>query len=186
MRTKLYPALMLALLAVAAPLAVRADEDATPEITAEKVRAVLLEKGGHKAIPIAVTMDRTTCILTGDVESAVVQELAQEVALSVEGVKKVDNRLRVKGAPSMSQMTPEQSGEHNAQELADAKLESSVKLALWKAIGTGARRLEVEAVQGVVSVRGPVADEERKKVALKTVGELQGVKSVVDLIKVGG
>lgn len=185
MRTKLYAALTLALFAVAAPMVAQNDEDSTGWITAEKVKAVLLEKGGHKAIPIAVTMDRTTAILTGEVESAVVQELAQEVALSVEGVAKVDNRLRVKGAPSMSQMTPEQSGAHNAQELADAKLESSVKMALWKEIGTRARKLEVEAVQGVVSVRGPVPDAERKAVTLKTVGAVSGVKRVVDLLKVG-
>lgn len=160
------------------------DKESKDWLTKSKVEAKLLEKGGAKALPIQVTVDRTTVILTGEVESIVVQELAKEVALSVRGVKQVENRLRVSGEKSMSEMSNKESTDRQAQELKDASLEAEIKLALYKEIGTKARKIEVEAVEGVVSLRGPAPDEERKKVALATAKRMKGVKNVVDLIEV--
>lgn len=155
-------------------------------VTTELVRSALLDRAAAKAMPIVVTMDHGTAILTGDVESKVVQELAKEVALSVDGVRDVDNRLRVVGEKPFSQQTIAEARRHDEQEFADARLESGVKLALYREIGARAGKLEIEAVDGVVSVRGPVPDEARRKIALDTVNGLQGVKKVIDLMKVGG
>ena len=94
--------LLLALTLVPAGLLAADDEMSTAWITAEKVKAAMLDKGAERALPIQVTMDRTTAILTGEVESKIVQELATEVALSVEGVAKVDNRLHVVGEKKAS------------------------------------------------------------------------------------
>lgn len=179
---------MVALAALALAGGAFAQEDAATKalITAENVKALLLEKGGVKAVPIVVTMDGTTAILTGDVATKAVQELASEVALAVDGVKKVDNRLKLVGEKSFGKMSSEEAAKENERELADARLESSGKIALYKAIGTSASKLEIEAADGVVSVRGTVPDVERKKVALDTIGKMKDVKKVVDLIKVGG
>jgi osmotically-inducible protein OsmY len=162
-----------------------ADKESKDWLTKSKVEAKLLEKGGARALPIEVTVDRTTVILTGEVESIVVQELAKEVALSVRGVKRVENRLRVAGEKSMSESSNKESTDRQAQELKDASMEADIKLELYKDIGTTARKIEVEAVEGVVSLRGTVPDEARKAVALATAKKSKGVKSVVDLIEVG-
>jgi osmotically-inducible protein OsmY len=179
---------MVALAALALAGGAFAQEDAATKalITAENVKALLLEKGGVKTVPIVVTMDGTTAILTGDVATKAVQELASEVALAVDGVKKVDNRLKLVGEKSFSKMSSEEAAKENERELADARLESSGKIALYKAIGTSASKLEIEAADGVVSLRGTLPDAERKKVALDTIGKMKDVKKVVDLVKVGG
>lgn len=167
--------LMLAL-AVLASGAVAQDDAASRDwAKALEIKSLLLEKGKEKAVPITVTMDRTTAILTGEVESEVVLELAKEVALSVPGVKKVDNRLRLAAGGKAT---------GTEQELEDARIESAVKLALFKEIGTRASKLEIESVQGVVSVRGKVPDAARKTVALETVKKGVGVKVVVDLLTI--
>ena len=131
-------------------------------VTEELVKEALLEKGAEAASPIQVTMDRSTAILTGDVRSKVVQELAAEVALSVDGVKRVDNRLRVVGEKELSELSSEDMVAHTAAELADATLESSIKIELYKEIGTNAR----------------------KTIALDTVRKMKDVKKVLDLIEV--
>lgn len=178
----------LAVVALALAGAAFAQQDAETQalITAENVKALLLEKGGAKAVPIVVTMDGTTAILTGDVATKAVQELAAEVALAVDGVKKVDNRLKIIGEKDFTKMSSEEAAKENERELKDARLESSGKIALYKAIGSSARKLEIEAADGAVSLRGTLPDAERKKVALDTIGKMKDVKKVIDLIKVDG
>ncbi|MGE0639805.1 MAG: BON domain-containing protein [Thermoanaerobaculia bacterium] len=185
MKKKSMLLLLIALTLVPAGLLAADDEMSTAWITAEKVKAAMLDKGAERALPIEVTMDRTTAILTGEVESKIVQELATEVALSVEGVAKVDNRLHVVGEKKASQMSAEEAAAANEQELQDARLESSAKLALYKEIGLRARKIEVEAVMGVVSLRGSLPDAPRKQIALETVTRMKDVKKVIDLIKIG-
>lgn len=143
-----------------------------------EIRDLLLEKGGQNALGIRVTVDRSKAILTGEVPTRAVQELAEEVALSVDGIKAVDNRLQLK--PPAGGSAPTKLDE----EVADARLESKVKRHLYDEIGKRARDLEVEAVDGVVSLRGTLPDEARKKIALDAAGKTKGVKRVVDLIKV--
>ena len=182
--TKWALATMLLCLVSAAGLYAQQDDNLAAMVIEENVKAALLEKGAEQAIPIRVLMDGSTAILTGDVETKVVQELASEVALSVDGVKEVDNRLRIAGAKSASEMSTEEAKAAAAAELADARLESEVKIALYKEIGTKARKLEVEAADGVVSLRGKLPDEARKTIALDTVKRRKDVKDVVDLIEV--
>lgn len=158
------------------------DEHPTGWVTEAKVRLALFEKLGSDALPIKVRMDRTTAILTGEVTSRSVQELAQEVALSISGVSKVDNRLTRARKESGGKL--EKAGRNTDEEVSDAVLESTVKLKLFGEIGLRARRIEVEAVEGVVSLRGKLPDDARKAIALDTVEAIDGVKKVVDLIDV--
>ena len=144
-----------------------------------EIRDLLLEKGGESALGIRVTVDRTKAILTGEVPGRPAQELAEEVAKSVEGIETVDNRLQIK--PASGAAAPAHSVE---QELADARLEARVKRHIHDEIGKWSKEIGVEAVEGVVSLRGTLPDANRKKLALDTAGKTKGVKKVIDLIKV--
>jgi hyperosmotically inducible periplasmic protein len=176
----------LLLVSLGAPTrAQEADEDhPTAWVTEAKVQVALFDKLGADALSIRVRMDRTTAILTGEVTRRSVQELAREVALSIEGVAKVQNRLTRKRPDPGG--TVEQAGRNTDEELRDAKLESRVKLQLYSELGLRARRIEVEASEGVVSLRGKVPDEARKKIALETAREVADVEKVVDLLEVEG
>ena len=144
-----------------------------------EIRDLLLEKGGQSALGIRVTVDQTKAILTGEVPGRPAQELAEEVALSVEGIKSVDNRLQIK--PPSGAAAPTHSLE---EELADARLEAKVKRHIHDEIGKWSKEIGVEAVEGVVSLRGTLPDANRKQLALDTAGKTKGVKKVIDLIKI--
>jgi hyperosmotically inducible protein len=146
-----------------------------------EIRDLLLEKGGQSAIGIRVTVDQTKAILTGEVPGRPAQELAEEVARSVEGIESVDNRLQIK--PPSGASAPTHSLE---EEVADARLEARVNRKLNDEIGKWSREIGVEAVDGVVSLRGTLPDASRKQIALDTAGKTKGVKKVIDLIKVKG
>jgi osmotically-inducible protein OsmY len=144
-----------------------------------EIRDLLLEKGGESALGIRVTVDGAKAILTGDVPGRPAQELAEEVALSVDGIKSVDNRLRI--TPPSGAAAPTQS---LAQEVADAKLEAKVKRHIHDEIGKWSKEIGVEAVEGVVSLRGTLPDANRKQLALDAAVKTKGVRRVIDLIKV--
>jgi len=155
---------------------------ADPESKELELRDLLLTKLGHDALGIRVTVDRTTAILTGTVPTRSAQELAEEVAFSFEGIKKVDNRVKVD--PKAGGGTGEKAGRTADQETADAALEIKVKRSLFSELGKRARDIEVEAVDGVVSLRGTVPDSARKQIALTAANQTKGVQRVIDLIKV--
>ena len=174
--------LALVLTASAAPAAAQAQQESAQEAAYTKelaIRELLLEKAGQSAIGIRVTVDGAKAILTGEVPGRPAQELAEEVVLSVDGIKSVENRLKIK--PASGAPAPAHSLE---QELADAKLEAKVKRLIHDEIGKWSKQIGVEAVEGVVSLRGTLPDAQRKQLALDTAGKTKGVRRVIDLIKI--
>ena len=147
------------------------------------VYVALLEKLGRDGLPIDVSVTNGRVILTGNVGQRSTQELAEEVVLSVPGVKSVDNRV---AAPSGSaaQTAPGQAADHVDLEVQDALLETRVGKNLLTEIGRYAFDLEVEASGGVVSLRGTLPDQERKTIALRAAEKTSGVKKVIDLLRV--
>jgi osmotically-inducible protein OsmY len=164
-------ALALTLIAVALPVLGQTAKES-------EIHQLLVDKLGPGAEGIRVTVDRSKAILTGDVPARSIQEIAEEVVLSVDGMSSVDNEVRVT-PPIDETLQP-----RLEREAADAELESRVKKDLYSEIGSRARRIEVEASDGVVSLRGKVPDDARKKIALDTAAKIKGVTQVIDLIKV--
>ena len=175
MRKPILGPLLIAIALVFALASCVAGPDAA--LTELKVRAALLEKLGTDALNIKVTVVGDKVTLTGAVGKRATEELAEEVARSVEGVRRVDNRLEVAEGG--------QASGNVENEAADSLLESKVKMALAGEIGRHAWKVEVEATDGVVSLRGTVPDRERRDIAVKTAKGTAGVREVVDLIKTG-
>src|SRR5450631_3408995 len=143
-------------------------------IQANSVKARLIDKLGADALRISVSVTGETATLTGEVAKSPSQGLAQEVALSVEGIKKVDNKVTVKDAE----------GAVGASEASvkNVALEMKVKGILLTEIGTNALKIEVEAVDGVVSLRGKLDNPDSSKAAIKKTRSIDGVKKVVNLL----
>jgi hyperosmotically inducible periplasmic protein len=147
------------------------------------VRLALLQKLGDDALGVTVEADRGKVRLIGAVGKRATQELAEEVAKAVPGVQSVDNHLFAREEPPESTTVGRAVG-HTEREVDDAILEMRVEKNLLGEIGRYALDLEVEATEGVVSLRGPLPDPERKSLALKTAQQTAGVKQVIDLLKV--
>jgi osmotically-inducible protein OsmY len=151
----------------------------------KEVRLTLLEKLGQDVLGVTVDADRGRVRLLGAVDKRSTQELAEEVAKSVPGVQSVDNRLATREREPESTAVGKAVG-HTEREVDDAVLEMRVGKNLLSEIGRYALDLEVEASDGVVSLRGSLPDRERKSLALRAAEGTSGVKKVVDLLEVRG
>jgi osmotically-inducible protein OsmY len=147
------------------------------------VYVALLEKLGHDGLPIDVNVSNGRVMLTGQVGQRSTQELAEEVALSVPGVRGVDNRVTAPSG-SAAQSAPGQAVDHVDMEVQDGILETRVGKNLLEEIGRYAFDIEVEASGGVVSLRGTLPDQERKTLALRAAEKTAGVNKVIDLLHV--
>jgi osmotically-inducible protein OsmY len=143
-------------------------------LNATSVKAKLIDKLGTDALRIKVSVSGETATLTGEVAKSPSQGLAEEVALSVTGIKKVENKVTVKDAAG-----PVAASEASVKNVA---LEMKVKTILLTEIGANALKIEVEVVDGVVSLRGKLDNPEVSKAAIQKTRSIKGVTKVVNLL----
>jgi len=143
-----------------------------------EIEAYLVERLGDDASGIRVVLVGTRAVLTGEVQERVTQELAKEVVLSLDDVLSAANRIHARYDPTILEGQALLEGK-------DAELEIRVKRSLLRYAGEkAARQLEVETVDGIVSLRGTVDDATHRELALKVAGETPGVRQVLDLVRV--
>lgn len=150
----------------------RMDRTVAEPGTDAKIHSLCVQKLGPDAEPIRVTVDVDKAILEGEVASRPVQRLAREVALSVPGIQRVDDRITL--SRSLPAAGKSEKGDSALKKAARDRLVSDF----------GARTLIVEAVDGWVSVRGKLPDETRRDQAIRALKGLDGVTRVVDLITI--
>jgi osmotically-inducible protein OsmY len=103
-------------------------------------------------------------ILTGIVNENFHKSLAQETVAGLPGVKRVDNRLKVKGAPPTAN--------------SDAWLRDNVKVALLFHRSVSAGTTEVDVKDGIVTLRGDAASQAQKELTTEYAKYVEGVKDV--------
>ena len=162
---------------LAAVPALAADTKASNAEKEASITKLLVDKLGADASTIHVTVvgDKTT--LTGEVTFRATQELADEV-LKYAGVKKIDNQVKAKNEKGLFDGKI-------GKETADTKIEQAVRSKVKGEVGTYYKGLHVECTGSTCSVRGTLPDQTRKDLALKAAGGVEGVKTVVDLVKIG-
>jgi len=151
-------------------------------VTHVKVRVALLEKLGTDAIHVDVDANGGNVMLSGTVDKKPTEELAKEVALSVEGVQHVEDHIMLKAEGNPETPVGNAVG-HAESEVKDAILEGRVKGRLLDEVGENAMKIEVEASNGVVSLRGTVPSSNVQKTALRTARSTKGVTKVLDLLR---
>ena len=144
---------------------------------AKEIQAALVDKLGGDSGKIQVAFYDGKAILSGKVVEQWTQELAKEVALWVPGVTKVENQIESESERGVG------SGKLIG-ETADAAVENALKEALRKEIGQYSGDIEIEACDGVVSLRGKSPDASRHDLAIGTAGKTKDIKKVIDLLRV--
>ncbi len=102
--------------------------------------------------------------LTGTVSEESHKSLAQETVAGLPGVKSVDNRLELKGAPPTAN--------------SDAWLRGKVKTMLLFHRSVSADTTEVDVKDGIVTLRGDAASQAQKELTTEYVKDVEGVKDV--------
>ncbi len=104
--------------------------------------------------------------LTGIVNENFHKSLAQETVAGLPGVRSVDNRLEVKGAPPTAN--------------SDAWLRDKVKVALLFHRSVSASATEVDVKDGIATLRGEAASLAQKELTTEYAKDVEGVKNVIN------
>jgi len=108
--------------------------------------------------------------LTGVVSENFHKSLALETVADLPGVKSVDNKLEVKGAPPTAN--------------SDAWLRDKVKVALLFHRSVSAAKTEVDVKDGVVTLRGEAASQSQKELTTEYAKDVEGIKEVNNVMTV--
>jgi osmotically-inducible protein OsmY len=131
-----------------------------------------------QAIQVAVADEVVT--LSGRVPRPALRQLAGEVAASVPGVRRVDNRIEVQPGPEA-----EAPAERTLSErFDDAALALEVRLALSLDATLEGASITPSAVRGAVTLKGEVVDAAQRARAVARARAVPGVTSVQDALRV--
>jgi osmotically-inducible protein OsmY len=113
---------------------------------------------------IKILSKKGTVTLTGLVSEESHKSLAEETVYGLQGVKSVDNRLEVRGAPPTAN--------------SDAWLKEKVKLTLLFHRSVNAGQTEIEVKDGIVTLRGDTASLAQQELTAEYARDVDGVKDV--------
>lgn len=130
---------------------------------------------------IDVDVENGVARLSGSVESSVDRDLAEQVALGIDGVQKVDNQLKVDPnvQPRAAGTEPDFS-----QRLEDATLTATIKSKLLWNTNTEGLDINVDTRNAVVTLKGDAQSAEAKELAGRLAANTDGVDSVNNLLSV--
>lgn len=138
--------------------------------------------------------------LTGEVDSQVEKDLAEEIALGIEGVTEVRNELAVR--PEMDREVA-QAPDFDDEDAMDLEIEAAgdddfgdhfedatttarVKFALLANDSTEGLRINVDTEDGTVVLNGEVDSAEERELAERVAMNTEGVTAVENRLKVAG
>lgn len=123
---------------------------------------------------IQVEVRESRATLGGEVESHVQRDLAQELAMSIDGIDTVSNQLQVNPRLREDHHSSPAWSEHPS----DSALLAKVKTRLLANINLPGARINVETRQGHVTLSGEVDHRDQRELAYYTALNTQGVRSV--------
>jgi osmotically-inducible protein OsmY len=150
-----------ALFMISMPVCGASDMDARIESTAGQ--SYVFKTFLHKDDIKIVSKDGAVT-LTGIVADDFNKSLAEETVAGLPGVKSVDNRLDIKGAPPTAN--------------SDAWIRSKVKATLLFHRSVSADTTEIDVTNGVVTLRGAAESAAQKDLTTEYARDVEGVKEV--------
>jgi len=131
---------------------------------------------------IDVDVESGTAVLTGNVESEVDRDLAEQVALGTEGIERVDNQLKVDNAAS----NDSESRSELSRRFEDATITATVKSKLLWNRNTEGLNITVNTEDGMVTLTGTADNSAAKELAQRLADNTDGVRGVKNDIQVNG
>lgn len=141
-----------------------------------RIQEKLVGMLGEDARPIQVAINGRKAFLSGTVQERVTRQMAKEIVLSFEEIKSATNRIEAVKTPTLVEGQAFLEGQ-------DAELEFRVSRAISAALGPPGKEIEVEVVDGVVSLRGTVPDADTIEQAVDTAKSVAGVRQILRLLR---
>ena len=133
---------------------------------------------------LSVEVDNDTAILTGTVKQDVSKALAEQIALSVDGIESVDNRITVDEAVADASGEEMSASRSFGDRVSDATTTAAVKSKLLWNRETSGLAIEVETENGVVELSGEAEAEANKELAERLAANTRGVERVINNIEI--
>lgn len=182
---RLSLAVAAALLLAQAPGALAAEGDISSQLAAARqegsIWTVFALNSHLSPFKIGVAVSQGTATLTGNVENEVDRDLAGQLAGDVEGIRKVDNQLKI-DAKLGEQAQPRQS---LAQRFDDATVTATIQSKLLWNTSTRDLQVTVATQDGVVTLKGKAKTADAKLLAGTLAENTRGVYQVNNLISLG-
>jgi hyperosmotically inducible protein len=139
-----------------------------------KVKAKLAADSTVKASEIHVDTKNKIVTLSGTVDGEAAKAQAVALARGTQGVADVVDNLTVQASQSA------EASRSVGQVVDDATITAAVKTKLMADSVVGGLKIDVDTRDGVVSLNGPVKNQQEKDTAIRLARETNGVKDVKD------
>lgn len=141
-----------------------------------KAEATLLFNGNLDSFDINTDVENGVVRLSGEVDTEVDKDLAEELVANIDGVKEVDNRLTVSD--------PEDGTSEVLEDLNDAKIATVIKTRLLFEGEVSGSDIDVDAKDGVVTLKGKVDTDAERDLAVAIAENTDDVKDVIAKIDI--
>lgn len=183
MRTKLVTTMILAGAVLVGGNAASASESAADWNMSLKVKLAMLEKLGKDSLHVEVDANAGALKLTGTVDKRETRELVETVANTVDGVKSIDNDVRLVASVKDPNKAGVAVGEAE-MEVKDAMLSTKIRIALGDKMGSDGFKIGTEVANGVVTLEfAKDFATARRHEASKVVEAVAGVTKVISIEK---
>lgn len=132
-----------------------------------------------RADDISVNVKQGKATLTGTVEEEVNRELASEIALGVNGITDVDNRIEVK-----ANSTPQAGARGYGDRVDDLSISSTIKSKLLWSKYADSRAVNIDTQAGRVTLTGVAQSADDKALAERLARGTRGVRAVDNQLSV--
>lgn len=154
--------------------AARDDQTIVAEITSRMTGDPRLEGSA-----VTVTSHQGSVVLGGKVDKDEARQAAEEIALQVEGVTQVDNRIQSPNAPATMGERGREVLKESGEAASDTWITTKIRSALMADAMTRSSNVGVKTIGGVVTLSGRVATQAEYDRIVQTVRGIKGVTKVI-------
>lgn len=147
-----------------------------------KLESALIMNEHLDPFDIGIDVDKDTAKLTGEVSTSVEKELAESVALGIEGIDRVDNQIQVNREYKLEDRAS--SKRSLSQYMEDVNTSAAIKTKLLRSSNVNGLGIDVDVYSDEVVLRGEVESEAEKDLAENIAKQVAGVDTVQNKLKI--
>lgn len=149
-----------------------------------KLETALILNEHLNPFKIDIRVDNNMALLEGEVHSDIEKELAENIALGVEGIDSVTNKINVIEKPAKVAESTTPKGRSFAQYVADVSTTAAIKTELLASQNIKGLAINVDTLNHTVTLSGQVGSLEEKALAQAIAAKHNDVKGVVNNLQV--
>lgn len=150
-----------------------------------KLETALILNKHLNPFEIDISVDNNIATLGGEVSSDIEKELAENIALGVEGIDSVSNKITVNAkSTKIASTNPASQNRNFSQYVDDVTTTAAIKTELLASKNVEGLNIDVDTLNSKVTLSGKVASAEEKALAHAIAAKHDGVKDVINNLQV--